>query len=121
MLPKCLQSDWTAHLCSVSPQSLRASPGLQGCPGGAGGRGAWACVTSWGPGSAELASCSGAGYDTEFIVGGDLAKSDGDGAEVDVLGVHQGLQVKMLQNGRQEQEKLHACQAFSHTDPLSWK
>lgn len=54
-------------------------------------------------------------------MGGDLGKPNCDGAEVDIHGVHWRLQVKVLQDGGQEQEQFHASQAFSNTHPLSWR
>ena len=54
-------------------------------------------------------------------MGWDLGKPDYDWTEVNILGVNKRLQVKVLQDSRQEQEQFHAGQAFSNTHPLSWK
>lgn len=60
------------------------------------------------------------GNDTAFVLGWDAAKPIRDRAEVNILGVNQRLQAEVLQHGGQEQEQLHASQAFSDTHPLSW-
>lgn len=67
------------------------------------------------------ASHTRTGNDTELVMGWDFGKPNYAGTEIDILGVNERLQVKVLQNGGQEQEQLHASQAFSNTHPLSCK
>lgn len=59
-----------------------------------------------------------AGKETEFVIGRDAGQPIHDGGEVNILGVDERLQVKVLKNGGEEQKQLHASQAFSDTHPL---
>lgn len=60
-------------------------------------------------------------YSTELVISGHIANATDWWGEVDLIRMHGGLEIKILQESSKKYEKFHAGQTFPQTDAFTWR